>query len=345
MVISKNALEKYGDNISKNPVGTGPFFLNHWEDDKLISLRTFPDYREKGNIDVIKFIMPDSSQQAEVLFKNGKLDIVYMVASDWLDRLKWTGMVDYLVQKPLGTIFVGFNLNNDPVNKKSIRDAVRYALETEKSVFITNRGNAISANGPLPPVYNGFDDMVQTKFNPILANKLLRDMGYNKGLSLNFYVWEKTISRHTRIEIIESQLEKVGITLKSTLYKNWDDFTSAVSSKECHLFLGGYSSELIGDPGNFLYSLFHSNSTYNLFNYKNENVNQLLDQAFREANQKRRHEMYREVVKIVLEYTPAVFDSHVKSHYAYNSKKIKSLVVNPYEYIYFHRLETYDYSF
>ena len=52
--------------------------------------------------------------------------------------------------------------------------------------------------------------------------------------------------------------------------------------------------------------------------------------------------MYRLVVEYVLKDTPAVYDSHVKSIFAYNPKKIKSLVVNPYEYIYFHRLETYE---
>ena len=142
--------------------------------------------------------------------------------------------------------------------------------------------------------------------------------------------------------MIEAQLEKVGIKLTTKFFSDWELFINALKSKDCHLFLQGYGSELIGDPGNFLYALFHSNSPTNHFNYTNKNVDRLLEQAFQEMDAEKRHETYRSVVKIILEDTPAIFESHIKSHFAYNSEKIKSLVVSPYDFIYFHRLETYE---
>jgi peptide/nickel transport system substrate-binding protein len=342
MIISKEALEKYGENIGKNPVGTGPFMLDQWKQDRFIKLRSFSKYREKSDIEVVKFILPDDTQQSENMFKNGELDIHYTVASHWLDRLKWLGMVRYVVQEPLSTVFIGFNMNNIPVKNRSIREAILYALNTERTVYITNRGNAISAKGPLPPIYSGFDDLVQTKYNPEMSRSLLKREGYKNGLSLNLYAFEPTFSRQTRIEIIKSQLSKVGITINKKLFYKWEGFTTAIDSNECHLFLEGYSSEFIGDPGNFLYTLFHSSSPYNRFNFSDKKVDQLLENAFQEESQEKRHEMYRLIVTQVLEAIPAVFESHIKSHFAYNSKKIKSLLVNPYEFIYFHRLETYE---
>ena len=68
----------------------------------------------------------------------------------------------------------------------------------------------------------------------------------------------------------------------------------------------------------------------------------IFDGRFREMDEEKLHEIYRSVVKIILEDTPAIFESHIKSHFAYNSEKIKSLVVSPYDFIYFHRLETYE---
>jgi ABC-type transport system substrate-binding protein len=134
----------------------------------------------------------------------------------------------------------------------------------------------------------------------------------------------------------------MGISLNTKFFNDWKSFTNALNNKECHLFLEGYGSELIGDPGNFLYALFHSKSPYNRVNYYNKKTDYLLEQAFQEADEQNRHRIYRSIVEIILEDTPAVYDSHIKSHFAYNSKKIKSLVVNPYDFIYFHRLETYE---
>ncbi len=342
LVISQKALEKYGDDIDKNPVGTGPFYLDQWQEKKYITLRAFQEYREKSTVDKISFILPDSTSQSELLFKKGDLDILYLVAAQWLDRLKWLGRIEYFVQKPLNTIYLGFNLNNDPVNKIAIRKAILMAIDIKKSVLITNRGNALPAEGPLPPIFRGFDDLKQEKYNPKSAEMLIKEAGYINGLSLNLYVFSPAYSRQLKTELFKSQLAKIGITLNTKFFNEWKSFADALVDEDCHLFLDGYGSELIGDPGNFLYALFHSKSPYNRVNYYNEKTDYLLEQAFQEADEQKRHRIYRSIVKKILEDTPAVYDSHVKSHFAYNSKKIKSLVVNPYEFIYFHRLETYE---
>jgi peptide/nickel transport system substrate-binding protein len=342
LVISQQALDRYGNNIDKHPVGTGPFYLDKWQEKKYITLHAFSEYRKKSTIDKITFILPDSTSQSVLLFKSGEIDILYMVAAQWLDRLKWLGRIEYFVQKPLDTIYLGFNLDNNPVNKIAIRKAILMAIDIKKSVIITNRGNAIPAEGPLPPIFKGFNDLKQERYNPKSAEMLIKEAGYINGLSLNLYVFSPAYSRQMKTELIKSQLAKIGITLITKFFNEWKSFADALVDENCHLFLDGYGSELIGDPGNFLYALFHSKSPYNRVNYYNKKTDYLLEQAFQEADEQKRHQIYRSIVKIILEDTPAVYDSHIKSHFAYNSKKIKSLVVNPYDFIYFHRLETYE---
>jgi peptide/nickel transport system substrate-binding protein len=342
LAISQNALEKFGDDIDKNPVGTGPFFLNQWHKNKVIELQAFVNYRERSTIKKISFISHDSASQSIQQFENEELDILYMVAAHWLDRLKWMGRIDYFVQKPINTIYLGFNLKNNPVDNIAVRKAILLAMDNERSVIKSNRGNAIPAEGPLPPSFKGFDDLRQSRYDPVLARKFLEDAGFLKGLMLNIYVFSPAYSRQMKIELIKSQLAKIGITLHTKFFEKWELFVGALAKEECHLFLHGYGAELIGDPGNFLFALFHSTSPGNHVNYSNRYVDQLLEQAFHQPDEQKRHEIYRSIVEIILNDTPAIFDSHVKSHFAYNSEKIKSLVVNPYDFIYFHRLETYE---
>ena len=127
------------------------------------------------------------------------------------------------------------------------------------------------------------------------------------------------------MELIKSQLALVGINIIIKFYNGWEEYKNSLNSEDCHLFLDGYGSEIIGDPGNFLYALFHSKSLNNRLNYKDEKIDYSLEQAFKEVDEQKRHQMYRSIVKLVLDDTPAVYDSHIKSHFAYNSKKIKSL--------------------
>jgi peptide/nickel transport system substrate-binding protein len=342
LVVSKQALEKYGDRIDRHPVGSGPFYLDAWVEKDYISLRAFSDYREENLINKIRFVHPENTSDPELHFKKGELDILYMVTGFWLDRLKWLGSVEYHVQKSLSTLFIGFNLDNGPVSNILIRQAILKGIDLKKTVLLTNRGNAIAAVGPLPPVYSGFDDLRQEEYDPEDAKKLLAAAGYNNGLSLNFYISELMQGRKTNIEIIKSQLAKIGISLNLHYYDSIESYQKALRNKNCHLFLDGYGAELIGDPGNFLYALFHSQSPNNRMNYQNKRVDSLLEQSFQEANDILRHEIYREIVKIVLKDTPAVFYAHIKSHFAYNTEKIKSLAVSPYEFIYYHRVRFHE---
>jgi len=342
LVISQKALERYGNNIDRNPVGTGPFYLDQWQENKYITLKAFSGYREKSTIEKVSFLLPDSTPQAEILFRDGELDILFMVAGHWLNRLKWLGIAKYFVQKPLNTFYLGFNLKNKPVNNIKVRKAILKAIDIKKSIYISNRGNALPAYGPIPPIFNGFEDLKQDNYNPEISKKLLKEAEFENGLLLNLYVFSPIYSRQIRVELLKSQLEKIGITLNTTFFDDWELFTTSLKTNDCHLFLDGYGSELIGDPGNYLHALFHSTSVYNQTNYSDKKVDTLLEQAFQEADPEERHEMYRSVVKLVVKDIPAIYDSHVKSIFAYNPKKIKSLVVNPYEFIYYHRLETYE---
>jgi peptide/nickel transport system substrate-binding protein len=342
LVMSKNSLQKLGHEIEKNPVGTGPYVLNKWIDGHAILLHAYPKYREIQTVTRLNFTFSDSSKEAEILFKEGKLDVLYMVAGYWIDRLKWLGQAKYYVQKPTNTLFMGFNLNNPPVNNRLIRKAILKSLDLKKNIIITNRGNAIAAHGPLPPIYTGFEDLKQEDYDNSEAKRLLKLAGYNNDLNLNLYVPEYSLSRKTKIEIIKNQLEDAGIKLHVTYLNSSDSYYESIKDGKCHIFLDGYSSELIGDPGNFLYALFHSKSSYNNMNYKNNEVDILLEHAFKEPGESKRRYFYRQVVKNVLSDIPAVFGAHVKPHFVYNSKKIQSLVASPYEYIYYHKLKLYN---
>ena len=342
LVISKKALEKHGDDIDRHPVGTGPFYLDKWEEDKSITLAAYPEYRENSTIDKVIFQLPDSVSQAEIMFRDGKLDVLYMVAGQWLNRLKWLGTSDYYVQKSLNTIYIGFNPKNNPVDNIKVRKAILRGIDIKRSIYISNRGNALPAYNPIPPIFNGFDDLKQDDYNPEISKRLLRESGFENGLELNLNVFSPSSSRQIKVELIRSQLEKVGIMLNTKFFDDWELFKTSLKAKTCHLFLDGYGCELIGDPGSYLFALFHSNSPFNETNFSDTRVDSLLEQAFKEEDPQKRHGMYRSIVKIVLMDTPAVYDSHVKSVFAYNLKKIKSLVVNPYEFIYYHRLEIYE---
>lgn len=98
MMISPAALQKYGKEIGFHPVGTGPFKFVEWKPAEYLKVEKFDGYWRKGypKVDTLtfrtvtdnntraavvqtgeaQFAFPIPYEQAAVLAKNDKLDVV-----------------------------------------------------------------------------------------------------------------------------------------------------------------------------------------------------------------------------------------------------------------------------
>ncbi len=138
--------------------------------------------------------------------------------------------------------------------------------------------------------------------------------------------------------MIKHYLNKINVTLNYVTFSSWNTFNEACKSDSSQLFLTVWNSDVLGDPENFLYSLFYSRSQYNFMNYENEQVDRWLDSVRREPDREIRREIYTRIVGQIIDDTPAVFLYHVIPVFAYNRQRIRQLPVTPYGIIQFHRV-------
>ncbi len=178
---------KIGDYRDLNPdlVGTGPFSLKANGPDGAVELTLNPFGRlETGDVTGIRFLpYLDHASMAGAL-KDGAVDIIYMISSKMIDRLKWSGKINYLVIRPVNIQFIGFDNMREPFNDIRIRRAFLEALDVARIVYNTNRGNAEVAHGPLPPIYSYLSMTRQDGYHPDHAQFVLS--GLNAGSGSDF---------------------------------------------------------------------------------------------------------------------------------------------------------------
>lgn len=342
-VVSKNALEKYVDNISFHPVGTGPLQLAEWEINNHISLIPFDEHRAYNrNLEKVIFRYFDDYFDQEEEFKSGKIDIQCSVIGYSIDRLKWLGLADYKFNKPISTVFIGFNNRSDILVNRKLRKALLFALNIPYLVYNILRGNSVVARGPLPPIFFDYQGICQEGYNFEKSIDMLREAGYSEGLSLDFFYLNRFRARETIFLMIKNELEKVHIHLNLIPFYSREELNNACRSDSAQIFWKVWESDVLGDPENFLYSLFYSKSEYNFLNYKQPLVDQWLEAARREFDTEKRQAIYRNIIKQILEDTPAIFLYHVIPLYAYNRHKIKYLPVDPYGIIQYHQIVLND---
>jgi peptide/nickel transport system substrate-binding protein len=331
-------------NIDLNPmtpvVGTGPFILKEIHDNQSVILRNNPLYARSSSevAEIIFRYYEKESDQVNALIR-GEVDIIYMVSGKLLDRLVWTGKVKYALGRPLNVMFIGFNNQHDMFADPRIRRAFLHSLDIPKLVYHTNRGNAEVAVNPLPPVYIDKLYPTQASRDQEAAENLFRMTGYNKGIQIMIHHPAAGSSRPILAELIQTQLEEQGLQIHTLINKGWTIHNQEISSEDTQMFVSGYDSEIIGDPGNLLRTLFHSESDENYFRYDNALVDSLLTLAENTFDNLARDQIYRQVVSEIISDTPAVFLSHIIPHFAYRSDKIKALSLTPYQTLNFQTIQ------
>jgi peptide/nickel transport system substrate-binding protein len=339
IAISNKLLNNSNSEIAYHPIGTGPYKFDKWDENKFIRLSRFDEYwDQKSKVKTIYFKNLNTNLEREEAIMNSEVDLLYGISGFAVDRLKWLGIIEYQVLSPFSTIFHGFNLNDPILKNKKFRKAILHCIDIPSLVLNLLRGNSIIAKGPLPPSLFDYNTLSQDSFNLDQARKLLRESGIKDKLKFKLFYPKEGSDRYAIPEYIKTNLAKIGISSDLISYETWEEHNQACKSDSAQLFFSAWGSEVLGDPENFLYSLFSSTSESNYFHYHNPEVNHWLDEAARKPNREERNKLYQKIVKTILDDTPAVFLYHVKTHFAYNKEKIKHLPVNPYGIIQFNHI-------
>ena len=93
-VVAKEAVEKYGNDFRRHPVGTGPFQIVAWQEGQALVLKKNDHYFEKdsaGNslpyLDGIKITFYSSKATEFLLFRQKKLEFVNDIDPSFKDEL------------------------------------------------------------------------------------------------------------------------------------------------------------------------------------------------------------------------------------------------------------------
>lgn len=199
--------EKYDDD--KALIGSGPFKLNEYSSEHgKYEFIAFEDYWGKNQVvEKIRFIPISDSIMA---FENNQLDLI-SIGTDLLPRYEDDS--DYTILEDPG--FWGyrlvFNLENELLSKKELRQAIAYGIDQEDIIQKVARGAAIKGSpGYLPKDHIWYnEDIKQYDYNPKKAEELLEGNEYSFKLLIGNSNNEVRIA-----ELMKLSLADIGIDLE-----------------------------------------------------------------------------------------------------------------------------------
>ncbi|GIJ78702.1 ABC transporter substrate-binding protein [Micromonospora phaseoli] len=284
--------------VTTKPVGSGPFAIGSYTSGDSIKLVRNDNYwGERPKLDGVTFTFVSDPTVALQNLRGGEVQ--------WTDNLPPQQVPalrdgdDPTVQSVPSTDYwyLALNQAREPYDDVNVRRAIAFALDREAITKAAKFGLA-TVNQAAIPQNSAFHYEYAPYSHDVNQARQLLDQAGVSGLTMDLMVTNEYPETVTAAQVIASQLEGVGITVKiRTLdFAQWLDEQGA----------GNFDSFMLGwlgniDPDEFYYAQHHSGGTFNFHKYNNPNVDRLLDQARTEVDQAARKQQYDQVAKQIVD--------------------------------------------
>lgn len=324
-----------GDEMTRRPVGSGPFRFVSAEMDRDVVIERNPDYwGGPPKLPRVRFaVVPDATTQALELRK-GSADVeLNALPPDNIVTLSRDSNLE--VERSPGTrlAYLGFNLRDPILKDVRVRQAIAYALDRRPMIEYLWRGQAEPARSVLPPqswAYNS--DTAVYDHDVDKANRLLDAAGYPAVNGVRFHVTMKTSTdENTRlmVAVMQQQLRQAGIALDIRSFE-FATFFSDVQRGAYQMYglrwIGGNE-----DPDIFEYAFdtakFPPNGANRVY-YSNPRLDALIDKARQASDPQIRKPIYAEVQRIVANDLP-YFNLWYFDNVAVHTRRVRGMKLDP----------------
>jgi peptide/nickel transport system substrate-binding protein len=318
-IIPAAAIEQFGLDLLRNPVGTGPYQLANWAAGSEIVLEKNPNYWQEGKPYFDRFIykIVEEGTTRVTGLKNDELNIVAQLPPDQIEAVMGFENVNF--QEVVGYTINIMALRTDqpPFDDVNIRKAISYA--TPLQAIMENIVGVIgiqSRNTTVPPNMPGSASelLEPVPYDLEKAKELMAASSMPDGFSTRLHVSAPNDVWVPQSIAVQEALRELNIDVEIVQYPYADFITLQQAGDYDGIMNFQWGADFPDAAGNLL-PLFLSTNVppqNNHFYYNNPEVDRLLNESESELDQEVRLELLTEAQKLISEDQPAIFLEHFK---------------------------------
>jgi peptide/nickel transport system substrate-binding protein len=320
MAIVQQENVENGD-ITRNPVGTGPFAMGEYRAGESIQLQAHQDWwGGTPQVDGVTFRFVPEPSTAMAELTSGDVDWTDNVPPQQVEQLRGNDEIVLESAASNDYWYLAANQEREPFGDERVRQAIAFGIDRDAIAQVTQYGNATVNQLAIPETSAWHTEYDTYSHDPQRAQELLEEAGV-EDLTIDLMVTSEYPETVTAAQAIASQLGEVGITVtpREVDFGTWLDEQGQ----------GNYDLLMLGwlgniDPDDFYYAQHHSEGTFNFQGYSNPEVDELLDRARTETDEDTRRDLYAEAATTIADdasyiylYNPDVVQAWVPSLQGY----------------------------
>jgi peptide/nickel transport system substrate-binding protein len=335
-IVHRN-FEKEGGDLSKNPVGTGPYALSEFRVGELAVLTKRKEAYWGGEVflDEIRFIdLGEDAGAYLAAIASKQVDALYELDLTTLASAKNIPGIEVVSSPSTQTGVIRMKVNKKPFDDVRVRRAVQKCCDVDRQLNIAHQGQGIVAeHHHVASIHPEYFKLPQLKPDFAGAKKLLAEAGYPDGIEITCNVGNTNgIWEQNSVAVLKEDAAKAGINIKINVMPSaqyWDVWTKAPFS------LTSWTHRPLAVM--VLSLAYRAGVPWNESSYNNPAFDAALDEA--EATfdvGKRRAKM--EKVEKILQDDAVMVQPFFRSVFTATSDKVVGFEMHPTRYYRFHKV-------
>jgi peptide/nickel transport system substrate-binding protein len=298
-----------------------------------IELVKNPNYYEAGlpKLDgVVLRIIPEAAGRIAAL-ESGSIDLVWNLPYEAIEKVKKNPEIE--LSAVATATWDGIILNNarKPFDDVRVRQALALTIDKAALVQLVLFGQGAPTHSPIPPSHPYFNAALGfAKPDIAKAKELLAAAGYPNGFEVPMQVPQE---RETRVRLgvaVRDMAQAAGIRINVERVP-FDSYTKNVSGI-AQMYVDGYFARPTIDTA--IYPFYHSGGSWNtkLWNYKNDEMDALLDKSRVTQDEAARKAIFLEVQRIAEATLPGII-AYSANHVNALRKNVKGFRSTPMQWL------------
>jgi len=314
-VVSREWVQKWGRQINRHPLGTGPFVFDHWTPGQEIVVKRNPNYYSPATVylDGIDFQFSLNPSTALLKLQRGDVNVLgdYIPPAEYVRVKNDPSTKGLVVEEPVIAIdYLFLNRTVKPFDNLKVRQAIGMAIDRTRIIKLLS-----GAADPLTQLYPaglpGHQDGAAGQFyayDPAKAKQVLADAGFPNGFHTTIYShnvdpWPKVL------QSIQQDLKGIGITADLKILDRATYWTLIGKAGQCGAGLNDWWMDF-PDPSDFIIPLYSKSTAIdegtNPSFWWSPQTETMIAQAQADTDAQARIQQFAEIQKTIMADAPSV---------------------------------------
>jgi peptide/nickel transport system substrate-binding protein len=329
-------VEKWGDNFTFHPVGTGPFKAVDMKEDKIVLERFEGYWGPKPYVDRVEYIFYRSDESRLIGLQKGEIDIAYLYddAKPVLDKDTNLAYYQIIIAESLNKMY--FNMRRWPMNDIRFRKAVWMGADW-KNIAINahpfKSGNPARTFFEYSKYFNPEALKLVPPYNPEEAKKLIQAVEKDAGKKIPPIYWldNDGVDRRALGELAKIQLAQIGVPLNLQILPRGVYISKLLRDPKIEWDMAqngiGFGCEAYVGLGYYMTNSGSGADGKSLGGYSNPEMDRWVNKAVEAMGEEERVKCYQEAEKVLLKDVAGIPLYPTRALMAYN-KKVKGVRAN-----------------